>query len=179
MKLICADSYQCPLFVPSGAPCYIWCHPSEDFVTFWFLVLFICLFCLFLTFIYCHNSISAIYLYLFFKYYFIYICISNITLQNKGIIAVVLCQLFLRILQFLLFVLQQTIKLNVEYYSDYSVSVVMLTHFYCPKKTTAIYIYIYAVVHCFSYLNNLSIYWHIRPNSISAIYVPFEHCYLI
>ena len=100
------------------------------------------LFVLFLTFIYCHNSISAIYLYLFFKYYFIYICISNITLQNKGIIAVVLCQLFLRILQFLLFVLQQTIKLNVEYYSDYSVSVVMLTHFYCPKKTTAIYIYI-------------------------------------
>ena len=140
-----------PLICPIGsAMLHFWCPEWGlcDFLiprSFHLFALFL------LTFIYCHNSISAIYLYLFFKYYFIYICISNITLQNKGIIAVVLCQLFLRILQFLLLVLQQTIKLNVEYYSDYSVSVVMLTqllsvvmltHFIVLRKPP-LYIYIY------------------------------------
>ena len=89
---------------------------------------------------------------------YIYICFSNITLQHKGIIAVVLCQLFLRISQFLLFVLHQTIKLNVEYYSDYSVFVVMLTHFYCPKKTTAIYICSCALFFLFEQFINLLTY---------------------
>ena len=70
---------------------------------------------------------------------YIYICFSNINL-HKGIIAFVLCQLFLRILQFLLFVLHQTIKLNIEYYSDYSVFVVMLTHFIVLRKPP-LYIY--------------------------------------